>query len=248
MGMTAGGAVKPPTTNTKPIPPKPTTPLPPKPSAPSKFSVLEYINRGDTTDTSTKAENPDTSKSSTAKKRKRVSWATDDALEHVKLIENITIKYAEDLFWHPPQAFGNARDLDIGEGRAFGKDTVEYDVEEEIEWYEPKCIYPSSSSKVTLLVFEFLELTEGEEDRGVKRAGKKIAEGNEAEIQRVRETGVLLVMYLNEGDIPESPSEPFLEELVTSQQAVQAPKAIPLPQELRVHDNNNTVLSPKSHD
>jgi hypothetical protein len=139
MGMTAGGAVKPPTTATKPVPPKPTTPLPPKPAAAtSKFSVLEYINRGDSSDNQSKAESPDTSKLSATKKRKRVSWATEDNLERVKLIENITIKYADDLFWHPPAGFGNARDLDIGEGRAFGKDTVEYDVEEEIEWYEPK--------------------------------------------------------------------------------------------------------------
>jgi hypothetical protein len=56
------------------------------------------------------------------------------------MIENITIQYAEDLFWHPPQGFGNARDLDIGEGMVFGKDTVED--EEEIEWYEPKCNDP----------------------------------------------------------------------------------------------------------
>jgi hypothetical protein len=139
MGMTAGGAVKPPATNTKPIPPKPTTTIPPKSTAPSKFSVLEYINRGDSVDNQTKANSPDPLKHPTSKKRKRVSWATEGDLEHVKLIENITIKYAEDLFWHPPQAFGNARDLDIGEGRAFGKDTVEYDVEEEISWYEPRC-------------------------------------------------------------------------------------------------------------
>jgi hypothetical protein len=120
MGMTAGGAVKPPTTS-KPVPPKPTTPLPPKPvPAASKFSVLEYINRGDSSDNQTKADSPDASKLST-KKRKRVSWATEDNLEHVKLIENITIKYADDLFWHPPAGFGNARDLDITEGRAFGK-------------------------------------------------------------------------------------------------------------------------------
>ncbi len=139
MGMTAGGAIKPPSTTTKPVPPKPTTQLPPKPVATSKFSVLEYINRGDSSDNQTKTGNPEATKALTSKKRKHVSWATEDDLEHVKLIENITIKYAEDLFWHPPQAFGNARDLDIGEGRAFGKDTVEYDVEEEIEWYEPKC-------------------------------------------------------------------------------------------------------------
>ena len=145
MGMTAGGAVKPltATATTKPVPPKPTTPLASKPAAStSKFSVLEFINRGDASDNSTKAESPDTSKLSSTKKRKRVSWATEDSLEHVKLIENITIKYADDLFWHPPAGFGNARDLDIGEGRAFGKDTVEYDVEEEIEWYEPKRTFP----------------------------------------------------------------------------------------------------------
>ena len=74
-------------------------------------------------------------------------------------------------------------------------------------------------------------------DRGVKRAGSKVAEAKEAEIQRVREAGVLLITYLNEGDIPESPSEPFLEELVTSQQVVPPPKVIPLPQEFRGHDH-----------
>jgi hypothetical protein len=138
MGMTAGGAIKPPST-TKSVPPKPTTPAP-KQTSTSKFSVLEYINRGDPNDTIPKADSPESLKSSISKKRKHVSWAPEDSLEHVKLIENITLKYAEDLFWHPPQAFGNARDLDIGEGRAFGKDLVEYDMEEEIEWYEPKGI------------------------------------------------------------------------------------------------------------
>lgn len=70
-------------------------------------------------------------------------------MEQVKMIENITIQYAEDLFWHPPQGFGNARDLDIGEGMVFGKDTVED--EEEIEWYEPKCNPPHpSDSDITL--------------------------------------------------------------------------------------------------
>jgi len=63
------------------------------------------------------------------------------------MIENITIQYAEDLFWHPPQGFGNARDLDIGEGMVFGKDTVED--EEEIEWYEPKCKPPRGLTLIT---------------------------------------------------------------------------------------------------
>ena len=82
-------------------------------------------------------------------------------------------------------------------------------------------------------MFDFSGLLETEEERGVKRAGRKVAEAKEAEKQRVREAGVLLVTYLNDGDIPDSPSEPFLEELVTSQQTV-PPKIIPLPQELRV--------------
>ena len=90
-------------------------------------------------------------------------------------------------------------------------------------------------------------MAEGEEDRGVKRAGKKTAEGKEAELQRIRESGVLLVTYLNDGDIPESPSEPFLEELVSSQQTV-PPKVIPMPQELRMqtvklpHRKRNELL------
>jgi hypothetical protein len=129
MGMTAGGAVK---LTVKPPPPKPQAA---KPST-STFSVLEYINR-DSSDTA-KPTSSDATKSALSKKRKHVSWAEGDDLERIKMIENITIKYAEDLFWHPPQGFGNARDLDIGEGHAFGKDTMEYD-EEEIEWYEPKC-------------------------------------------------------------------------------------------------------------
>lgn len=77
----------------------------------------------------------------------------------------------------------------------------------------------------------------------MKRAGHKVAEAHEAEKQKVREKGVLMVMYLNEGDIPESPSEPFLEELVSSQQTI-PPKVIPLPQELRVHATPlNTLLT-----
>ena len=244
-GTTAGGAVKQPSTTAKPIPPKPATQLPPKPVAPSKFSILEYINRGDSSDNQTKTDNAVSSKASTSKKRKSVSWATEDDLEHVQWIENITIKYAEDLFWHPPQAFGNARDLDIGEGRAFGKDTVEYDVEEEIEWYEPKCTSPFHVSKLTCLVFEFPEIREASEERGVKRAGSRVAEAKEAEVQKVREAGVLLVTYLNEGDIPESPSEPFLEELVTSQQTAPPPKVIPLPQELRINTVRPQIRDPR---
>ena len=84
-----------------------------------------------------------------------------------------------------------------------------------------------------MLAFEFSELWDGAEDRGLKRAGHKVTDAPEAEKQKTREKGVLMVMYLNEGDIPESPSEPFLEELVSSQQTI-PPKAIPLPQELRV--------------
>jgi hypothetical protein len=71
------------------------------------------------------------------------------------------------------------------------------------------------------------------EERGVKRAGTKSPETPETLKQKQREQGVLLVTYLNEGDIPESPSEPFLEELLASQQTT-TPKTIPLPQELRV--------------
>jgi len=88
--------------------------------------------------------------------------------------------------------------------------------------------------QVLMVAFEFSELWDGAEDRGVKRAGIKVADAKEAEKQLIREKGVLMVMYLNEGDIPESPSEPFLEELVSSQQTI-PPKVIPLPQELRVH-------------
>jgi hypothetical protein len=153
MGVTAAGTVKP--SSSAAPPPKPTASLPPKPAQTSKFSVLEYINRDDGADKEAKAEASDTSKGSRSRKRKHVSWAEGDNLERVKMIENITIKYGEDLFWHPPQEFGNARDMDIGEGRAFGSDTVEYDVEEEIEWYEPKCNIPFvfAADVNSLLVF-----------------------------------------------------------------------------------------------
>ena len=229
MGVSAGTAKTSNSATTKP-PPKPTTSsAPAKPApAPSKFSVLEYINRGDTSDQSTKSEE---SKPAAIKKLKRVSWATEGQLEQVKMIENITIKYADDLFWHPPQAIESARDLDIGEGHAFGKDLVEYDVEEEIEWYEPKRMN-LVFERMLMKAFDFSTLLEKEE-RGIKRAGTKTPEAKDAKVQKVREAGVLLVTYLSDGDIPGSPSEPFLEELVSSQQIV-PPKIIPLPQDLRV--------------
>jgi len=142
LAVTASGAAKPPppVSQVKP-PPKPTTSVPAKPASTSKFSVLEYI-KTESSDKEKQAETADSNKVANSKKRKRVSWAPEESLENVKMIENITLKYADDLFWYPPQEFGNARDMDIGEGRAFGKDTVEYDVEEEIEWYEPKGISP----------------------------------------------------------------------------------------------------------
>jgi hypothetical protein len=153
MGVTAAGAVKP--SSAAAPPPKPAASLPPKPAPASKFSVLEYINRDDGAEKEAKAETSDASKASRSRKRKHVSWAEGDNLERVKMIENITIKYGEDLFWNPPQEFGNARDMDIGEGRAFGSDSVEYDVEEEIEWYEPKCNFPTgfAADVNSLLVF-----------------------------------------------------------------------------------------------
>jgi hypothetical protein len=70
-------------------------------------------------------------------------------------------------------------------------------------------------------------------ERGKKRAGEKVAAQEDAEKQRTRERGVLLVVYFNDGDVPDSPSEPFLEELVASQNVV-PPKTIPFPQELKV--------------
>jgi hypothetical protein len=257
MGMTAGGAAKA-AAATKPATAKPAAPPPaaapspspaPKPPAPSKFSVIDYISRTDSSD----APKPDTTDptklSVPAKKRKRVSWAREDELEKVKMIENITIQYGDDLFWHPPGQFGNARDLDRSEGHAFETGGMEYDVEEEIEWYEPKGNFPDKRPRPgadepasglggavwtrLTIDLDFSSVAEAAEDRGIKRAGKKVPEATEAEAQKKREAGVLLVTYLNDGDIPDSPSEPFLGELVTSQQIVQ-PKVIPLPQELRV--------------
>jgi protein phosphatase 1 regulatory subunit 10 len=234
MAVTASGTVKPPPSSTsKTVPPKPSTSVP-KPAPQSKFSVLEYINRGDSSETATKPQSPGENKTS-SRKRKHVSWAPEDDLETIKMIENITIQYADDLFWHPPQAFGNARDLDIGEGRTFGKDLVEYDMEEEIEWYEPKG-KPARNARITL-EYDFSqdkELKSSEESRGIKRAGRKVPDAREAEAQKLRESSVLMVTYLDDGDIPDSPSEPFLDELVASQNVV-TPKVIPLPQELRVH-------------
>jgi hypothetical protein len=227
MGISAMGPTKTSTTTATKPPPKPPTPVTAKPAAPSsKFSVLEYINRGDTSEQPNKSEE---TKPTVTRKRKRVSWANEGNLEQVKMIENITIEYADDLFWHPSQAIESARDLDIGEGHAFGKDLMEYDVEEEKEWYEPnRNLYLELSN----VAFDFSVLPEAEE-RGIKRAGSKKPDAKDAETQKVREAGVLLVTYLSDGDIPDSPSEPFLEELVTSQHVV-PPKIIPFPQELRV--------------
>jgi len=86
--------------------------------------------------------------------------------------------------------------------------------------------------EILIVVFDFAGMQEMEE-RGVKRAGTKPPSSPESTKQKQREQGVLLVTYLNEGDIPDSPSEPFLEELLASQQTV-TPKTIPLPMALRV--------------
>jgi len=84
-------------------------------------------------------------------------------------------------------------------------------------------------------------IKETESDRGVKRAGRKPPEGIEAVNQKAREKGVLLVTYLNDGDIPESPSEPFLEELLELQKAAAQPvRTIPLPMEVRGSGANAT--------
>lgn len=91
-------------------------------------------------------------------------------------------------------------------------------------------MYLPSATGLTLLVFEFMP-DEEMAKRGVKRAGNKVAEKSEGEMQIARERGVLMVTYLNDADIPESPSEPYLEELVKSQSV--PPKIIPLPAELR---------------
>src|SRR5262245_3648490 len=100
--MIAGGAVKSnnDTTSTSIPPSKSTTPAK-SATAPSKFSVLEYINRDDTVDTAAKVDG-EVKLGVPKKQGKRVSWASESDLEQVKVIENITIKYAEDLFWHPP--------------------------------------------------------------------------------------------------------------------------------------------------
>ena len=237
MAMTAGGALNsnttkstPATMKTQPATAKTQPAKPSNGSTGSNFSVLEYFNR-ESSDAA-KPASPESSKVTQSKKRKRVQWALDDQLVQTRIVENITIKYAEELFWHPPQGFGNARDLDIGEGGALTKDTVED--EEEIDWYEPKCTPPEPHlcyDLVLTVVFDF-SLVGDMADRGFKRAGSKFADDKEAQTQMAREKGVLLVTYLNEGDIPESPSEPYLDELVKTN-SVQ-PRVIPLPQELRV--------------
>jgi hypothetical protein len=146
MAITAGGAMNPNTTKpppttlkTQPATAKTQPAKPSNESIGSNFSVSEYFSRESSG--AAKPASPRSSKATQSKKQKRVQWATDDQLVQIRMVENVTIKHAEDLFWHPPQGFGNARDLDVGEGGALTKDTVED--EEEIDWYEPKCMPPS---------------------------------------------------------------------------------------------------------
>ncbi|BFZ63956.1 hypothetical protein YB2330_005093 [Saitoella coloradoensis] len=201
----------------------------PAAAAPSFSSVLQAAGLAPSaSDKSTSSESSSSTKKDKpkSKKRKRVTW-NDAHLEQIKIFETVEPQY--DDFYHTEHEskvhkYGNARDLDIHEGRvAFGKEG-HLDIEEEVEWYEPRAI----------------ELTENADSRPLKRLGIKNPVSPEAEKQVEREGQTLMALY-DENDMPTTATEPKDDD----EENFQPQREIPLPAELRVNPEAIRLLGLK---
>ena len=73
-----------------------------------------------------------------SKKKKRVTWKPEENLVKVHLIENIAMKYGDDLFIETSHSFGNARDFDILEGKvAFHRYEDPEEMDASLVWRDP---------------------------------------------------------------------------------------------------------------
>ncbi|TCD69168.1 hypothetical protein EIP91_008464 [Steccherinum ochraceum] len=113
------------------------------------------------------------------RKGKSVTWAPDDQLEMIKVIERAVYDDEPAEGSHVPH---NLRDLDRGEGAALHAAMFE----EQIDWYDPPLIQIPS-------------------DLDVPERGK---DSQEKDTQDLREQAALGAVYMSSLHIPESPAEP----------------------------------------
>ncbi|EMR09705.1 hypothetical protein PNEG_01892 [Pneumocystis murina B123] len=149
------------------------------------------------------------------KKRKCVSWKSDDTLVEIRVFEPIEPEDTDDTYIHISREFKNARDLDIYEGRAAFSKT--HNIEDDMmTWREPEDI-------------DFSHLESQLSKLGPKRGGISKCDSDEYKIQEERERFVFLVSYLYEKDIPHSPTEPN----ANSDGFFTETKIIPLPSDMK---------------
>ena len=160
-----------------------------------------------------------------ARKRRSVTWKPDSELEQVKIIENISLKYADDLFIRPPSD-ASARSMDINEAAALKdkeRDELGPELDCELKWTVP-------------IALDFTRIELEQQERGPKRAGSLEIDSPDREEQIERESTNLLVHYATDEDIPPSPNEPTPQSLEHSS-FVPKYKDILLPGTLKVYFN-----------
>ncbi|KTW28143.1 hypothetical protein T552_02002 [Pneumocystis carinii B80] len=158
------------------------------------------------------------------KKRKCVSWKSDDTLVEIRIFEPIEPEDTDDTYIHISREFKNARDLDIYEGRAAFSKT--HNIEDDMmTWREPEDI-------------DFSHLESQLSKLGPKRGGISKCNSDEFKIQEERERFVFLVSYLYEKDIPHSPTEPD----ANSDGFFVETKIIPLPNDMKDSDSSDYLF------
>ena len=157
-----------------------------------------------------------------AKKRRSVTWKPDSELEQINIIENISLKYADDLFIRPPSD-ASARSMDINEAAALKdkeRDELGPELDCELQWTVPAAL-------------DFTRIDLDQQERGPKRAGSLKIDSADREEQIERESTNLLVHYAKDEDIPPSPNEPMPQALERNS-SVPKYKNILLPSTLKV--------------
>ncbi|KAG4300628.1 hypothetical protein PCANB_003074 [Pneumocystis canis] len=174
-------------------------------------SVLEEVPGFQTIQETNTTDITQTSNDVPKKKRKCVSWKSDNDLVEIRIFESHESEETDDSFVHIFREFKNARDLDIYEGRAAFSKT--HNIEDDMmTWREPEDI-------------DFSHLESELPKLGPKRGGINKCNSDEYKVQEEREKFVFLVSYLYEKDIPYSPTEPNID----SDGPFVETKMIPLP-------------------
>lgn len=173
------------------------------------------------------------------KKRKCVSWKSDNDLVEIRIFESLEPEETDNSFIHIFREFKNARDLDIYEGRAAFNKT--HNMEDDMmTWREPEGSFYCKHYKIVIILtdIDFSHLDSELPKLGPKKGGINKCNSDEYKIQEERERFVFLVSYLYEKDIPHSPTEPG----PNSDGPFVETKTIPLPNDIKVYINLSSWL------